>query len=192
MLAETAIAVEARKPLLEQSWADALARLRPIAAQREEPMVARLAQAWIAQLAQRLNEQETVRDAEEVLKRTARDQTQHERELERIGRVRGAASRPAYAARGELLRSYALEAEDGKRWYKLLDPVTKRVEAYVEIEPQSGLDPEKLVGQYVGVRGRRRAEPLWGADVLRAEEIVVLERAEPATRPTSQATRQGS
>ena len=192
LLAETAIEVEGRKPLLEQSWTEAFAWLRPIAAQREAPMVARLAQAWTAQLTQRMSEQDAVRDAEEVLRRAARDQAQHERELERIERARQAASRSAFAARGELLRSDAVGARDGKRWYKLQDPVTKRVEAYVEVDPQSRLDAERLVGQYVGVRGRRRTEPGWGADVVRADEIVVLERAEPATQPATPAARQGS
>lgn len=190
--AENAIESEGRKTLLEQSWTDMLARLQPITAQQAEPMVAQLAQAWIGQLTLRMGEQNAVRDAEEVLRRTARDQTQHERELERIERARQAASRPAFEARGELLRSDAVGTREGKRWYKLQDPVTKRVEAYVEIDPQSRVDAERLVGQYVGVRGRRRTETGLGADVVRADEIVVIERTAPATQPSTQGLRKGA
>lgn len=188
LLAETAIEAEGRKPLLEQTWVDPIARLRPIAAQSEEPMVARLAQAWMDQLEQRIVEQSTVREAEEVLQRAARDRAHHQRELERLEQVQQrAASRPAFAARGELLRSYAIETAGGQRWYKLRDPLTQRIEAYVEIGPDSKLKPNDYLGQYVGVRGMRRTAPELGADVVWAEEIVALTREEsPTTRPARQ------
>lgn len=185
VLVETAITAEGRKPVLDQAWVEPIARLRPIAAQSEEPMVARLAQAWIAQLEQRIVEQGTVRDAEEVLERAAREQAQHQRELDRLEQARQrAATRPAFAARGELLQSYAVEPAANTRWYKLRDPLTQRIEAYVEISLGSKLKPEDFLGQYVGIRGNRRSAPGLGADVVQAEEIVALTREErPATRP---------
>ena len=77
-------------------------------------MVAQLAQNWIVTLEQRMSEQSTVRDAEEVLQRAARERAQHQQELERIERARQqAATRPAFAARGEFLRSYAVESAGG-------------------------------------------------------------------------------
>lgn len=93
-LVEAAIAAEGRKPLVEQKWDDAVVRLQPIAAQRAEPMVARLAQAWIEQLERRRVDQAAVRDAEEVLRRAARDRAQHEREMELIERARQATTQP--------------------------------------------------------------------------------------------------
>ncbi len=188
---ETAIAAEARKPLGEQSWPDAVGGLQPIAAQREEPAVARLAEAWIAQLEQRIAEQAAVRAADELLGRTAREQVQHEREMQRIERARRAATQPQFTARGELQRSDALRAQGGVRWYKLVDPVTRRVEAYLEVDADSRVAPETLVGRYVGVRGVRRAAPGLGADVVRIEEIVVLGPGAPETQPATQRARHG-
>ena len=187
---EAAIAAESRKPLAEQSWSGAIADLRPIAAQREEPLAARLAEAWMAQLERRSAEQDAVRAAGELLQRGAREQTQYERERQRIARARQAATRSAFAARGELQRSLALAPREGKRWYKLVDPLTGRMEAYVEVNAGSPIDAEKFVGQYVGLRGPRRADPALGADVVQAEEIVGLPPAGPATRAVTQPTRQ--
>lgn len=183
---EAAIESEAAKPLSQQSWVEPIERLRPIAAQRQEPTVARLAEAWIGELQRRAAEQEAVQAAEDVLRRAARDQAQQAREMDRIERARQATTRPESVARGELLRSYALEPRDGRRWYKLRNPLTQRVEAYVEIEPESRIDPEKFLGQYVEVRGTRRPDPRLGADLVRAVEIVPLTRESPATQPTRQ------
>jgi hypothetical protein len=188
---ETAIEAEARKPLGEQSWSGAIGGLQPIAAQREEPVVARLAEAWIAQLEQRIAEQAAVRAADELLGRTAREQVQQEREMQRIERARRAATQPQYAARGELQRSDALRPQDTVGWYKLVDPATRRVEVYIEVDRDSRVEPEKLVGRYVGVRGARRAEARLGADVVRVEEIVVLGAGAPETQPTTQRARHG-
>lgn len=187
---EAFIEREARKPLAERSWSDALARLEPIATQREEPMVARLAEAWSTQLGQRTAEQEAVRAADEVQARSARVDGQQEREARRIERARRAATRPAFEARGVLRRSDALGPRDGKRWYKLLDPLTQRVAAYVEMQAEAEVDPEKLMDQYVGVRGVRRSDPALGADVVTATEIVVLGPEGPATQAATRPARQ--
>ncbi|MCK4340184.1 MAG: SH3 domain-containing protein, partial [Phycisphaerae bacterium] len=97
---ETAITAQAARPALEQAWDEPLTHLRPIAAQRAEPLAARLAAAWIVQLEERGADQEALRAAEEVLQRTARERARHERELERIKRLRQrAASQPAFSAR---------------------------------------------------------------------------------------------
>jgi hypothetical protein len=185
---EAAIAAEARKTLAEQSWLQAISDLGPVAAQRAEPAVARLAEAWIAKLERRTAELEAVRGADELLGRAAREQVQRERERERLERVRQAATRPVFAGLGELQRSDALPARTDQRQYKLLDPLTRRIAAYVRVG--SGLDAEKLVGQYVGVRGPRRPDPALGADVIAAEEIVVVEPGAPATQPATQPARQ--
>ncbi len=187
---ESAIAAEGRKPLAEQAWSDAITGLEPLVAQREDPLVARLAEAWIGQLQRRSIEQEVVRAADDLRQRTAREQTQHERERQRLERAKQTATRATLAARGELRRSLALEARDGKRSYKLVDPLTGRMDAYLEITAEAKIDPEEFVGQYVGVRGVRRSEPGLGADVVRVEEIVALPAASPATQAASQPTRQ--
>jgi hypothetical protein len=183
---EAAVSAEARKPWTEQRWTDAIAQLRPIAEQREEPAVARLASAWITRLEQRTADQAAARDTEELVRRAARDQALHARELDRIERSRQATSGPVFAARGVLLRSRAVPDEDGRRLYRLEDPLTKRLEAYVEFVTPGKIDAEQMVGQYVGVRGPRRADATLGADVIRVEELVPFDADEATTRPARQ------
>ncbi len=180
---EGRIAAEARKPLVDQDWTAALEELAPLAQQRTEPAVARLAAAWIAQLQQRSAERELVRSADEVLSRTARDQARYQREQQQLVAAREAVSRAVWDARGQLLRTYAAKPPAGRRWYRLQDPLTDRVLVYVEIPANSPLDAERLIGQYVGVRGRRRTEASLGADVIEATALESLTPEQPATRP---------
>ncbi len=185
---EQEIAAEGRKPLLEQGWADALAALRPIAEQREEPMVAQLAAAWMRQLEDRTAEQQTAREAQEIVARAERAQNRQAREMERIGEARQAATRPAFAAQGELLQSYTGTAQPGRPQYKLVNPVTRRLETYIELETGAQLDLQAAVGQYLGVRGTRQAAPALAADIVRVTDIVPLAptgRAGATSRPAA-------
>jgi hypothetical protein len=185
VLVEAAIETEAARPTLERSWDALIARLRPITEQHEEPTVARLAAAWICDLESRTAAQEALRAAQELEQRGARERALQERELARLEQVRQrAATRPAYAARGELLHSLAIGERQGRRLYKLQDPLTRQVEVYVELDPESQVDLESLIGKYVGVRGARRADESLGVDVVRVEEVVVLESERPASQPT--------
>jgi len=191
LLAEAAIEAEARKPVLEQSWTQAIASLRPVAAQRKEPTVARLAAAWITRLEERIGDQAALRAARELARREARDKAQTERELERIHRARqGPTSRQAFDARGEVLPSYVPGREGTPRRYRLVDPLTGRVQAYLEFPRQAGVDPKAYLGRYVGVRGKRVRRASLGADVIRVSEIAVLDRQLPATRPSREKPRE--
>lgn len=182
---EEAITAEAQRPAMDQQWSALIARLRPVADQREEPSVARLAQAWVTRLETRAADQAAVRAAEDVLRRMERERAQHERELERIERVREQATTgPAYAACGLLLRSFAVSRTDGTPWYKLQDPLTGRAAVYLEFDPGSEPDPAAHVGEYVGVRGPRRPDDALGADVVRVEAVEVLRRKPPASQPS--------
>jgi hypothetical protein len=187
VLVETAIEAEGRRPLYEQNWTEPIARLRPIAEQREEPMVARLAEAWITRIEQRISERDSVRLAEEALRRAERDQALHARESERVAQARQqAASQPAFVARGLLLQSYAVASGGGKRYYKLIDPLTGKLEAYVELGSDTKVEADRFVNQYVGVRGRRSAHPAFGADLVAPDEIVVIQHEATTTAPARQ------
>ena len=191
LLAEAAIEAEARKPVLEQSWTEAIASLRPVAAQREEPAAARLAAAWITRLEERIGDQAALRAARELARREARDKAQTKRELERIRRARQTpTSRQAFDARGELLPSYVSGGEGTPRRYKLQDPLTRRVRAYLEFPRPAGIDPKAYLGKYVGVRGKRVHQASLGADVIRVSEIAVLDQQLPATRPSRKKPRE--
>jgi hypothetical protein len=96
LLAEAAIQVEARKPVLEQSWTEAMASLRPIADQQRDPTAARLASAWIGHLQERIADQAALRAAHELDRQETRVKAQTARELERLQQARQkATSRPS-------------------------------------------------------------------------------------------------
>jgi len=183
LLVETQIEAEGRRPLVDQSWTEIIGRLKPIASQREEPMVARLADAWIAQLERRMVEQEAVRQAEVAMARAARDQLLYQREMERIERARRPASNPTFDACGRLVENQAGPGPGGQRRYKLLDPHTQQLVAYVEIESDSRIQPEGLINRCVGVIGRRHHEPETNVQMLRADQIIPLDDQVPSTRP---------
>lgn len=183
-LVEAAIEVEGERPALEQEWPPLLTRLRPIAAQQTEPMVSRLAAAWIAQLETRIVDQDTLRMAEKLTEQSARERARQARELQRIEQLRKhPETQPHYDARGTLLRSYAVGERDGRHWYKLQDPLTREVVAYLEVTPENKAKLEPLAGHYVGVVGTRHHVESLGADVVRATRVVLLEGEAPTSQP---------
>ena len=105
-------------------------------------------------------------------------------ELERIRRARREpTSREAFTAVGVLLSSYVTGDKTDTPRYKLQDPLTGRVTAYVEFPSQTGIDPRVYAGKYVGVRGEREARPGLGVAVIRVLKISVLDRRRPTSRP---------
>lgn len=183
-LIETAIEAEGRKPPLEQSWTGLVGRLRPVVAQREEPMVARLAQRWVMVLEERSAAQSALRASEVIARRAGRSRAQLDREVEQIRQARRrATSRPAFAAQGQLLRSYALATARPAERFKLQDPITREVVAYLVFPAAGPARPQPFVGQYVGVHGEREFDQALGVDVIRVVEVEALGRETPATQP---------
>lgn len=177
---ESAIHEEGCKPAEEQDWGQFTDQLEPIVRQREEPFVSRLAEAWVGKLERRAAAQEALQAARDVLRRTSRERAQHERELERIDRMRqGAAARSLYDAEGELQRSFVVGARIEERVYRLEEPGTRRVVVYLRADPGGKIDMERFLGKRVGVRGERRFDPKLGGDVLRVLSIVELAADEP-------------
>lgn len=165
---ETQIETEIRKSPLAQAWRESIAQLKPIADQREEPAVARLAAGWLAQLEQRQTEQETLRVIRQIADRQSEEERQFAGEIERIRQAPPPVpNQPVFDARGELAATGA-----GNRRYKLQNPQTRRVKAYVEFDAKT--DVSAYLGKYVGVRGERTHDAALGADVIRVAEIVVL------------------
>lgn len=172
---EAQIAAEARREPLEADWARFGDRLGSIAAQRDEPRVALLAARWIERLQQRRADQAMLREARQIAERESRAAAQFEREIGHIDRARQPAdSRPAYAARGILLPSFVVGSEQARQ-YKLQDPFTLRVVAYVDFPPELGVDPAALEGKLVGVQGNSQEDPSLGARRIRVTHISVLQ-----------------
>jgi len=180
---EAQIAAEAARPVLERAWEALIEQLRPIAAQQEDATAARLATAWVHDLEDRIAARDALRAAREVEQQSAPQRAQRERELQRLEQARQrTATRPTWDVCGILLPSLAVGGRDAQRTFKVQDPITWRVLAYLEFDPAAKLDPEPLVGRYVGISGARRTDPTLGADVIRVNEIVNLE-VSPASRP---------
>jgi len=186
-LAEAAIEAEAAKPLSEQVWSGPIALLQPIADQRVEPVVARLAQEWIWQLEQRVADQAVLREAEQIERQQQRGRTRFERELERLRQAASdAAAGRQHTARGQVLLSLALRGENQGMRYKLEDPLSGRLVAYLEPAPDADVRIDAFAGQYVGVLGERRFDEGLGAQVIRVRQVDVLKRPTAATRPARQ------
>ena len=64
----------------------------------------------------------------------------------------------------------------------MLDPLTRRIEAYVEFPIDFKSDPKKLVGTLLGVRGKRRHAPGLGVDLIDVTGVVPLKPKPAATR----------
>jgi hypothetical protein len=78
--------------------------------------------------------------------------------------------------------------------YRLVDPFKERTVAYLLFEEDSPLEPQKYLGQFVGVYGQRVTDhPEWLVDVFEAEELVELpppvvpgDVSEPIMKPRPQ------
>ncbi len=185
LVVEADIKTEGERDPLERDWPPLIERLEPIAEQIAEPVAARIARAWIVDLQKRVTFQEAARIANELRAEGERERVQYAKELERIERLRKlAATRPAFVARGLLLESDTIDQRQGQHWYKLQNPFTNRIEAYLVMDPEAGIDAAPLIGKYVGVRGVRRFAGDVGADVVMANEVVVLRRELSKPRPT--------
>ena len=184
VLVEAAIDAESRHPVLEQSWKPALAQLRPIAEQREEPIVALLAQQWIVRVEERLANQATLRAARQITRHEDRNQTRFERELDKIHRVRSEPNAGStFLARGQMLESVTpLDAAQSSQ-YKLENPLTLRIVAYLQFPSTTKIHPRDFLGKYVGVQGLQKFDHSLGTQVIEVEEIKVLKHEIPVSQP---------
>jgi hypothetical protein len=86
-----------------------------------------------------------------------------------------------FAVTGKMLQSFAYTSPVGPRRYRIVDVDEggQRTIAYIEIEPDSTINPQEFLGRHVGVRARAKrliegtAEPIV---VYSAAEIIILEQ----------------
>lgn len=183
---EAMIETESNRPPLQRDWENLIALLKPISAQRQDPAVARIAEAWIARLRQRIADREMLLAAQDVFRGQARDRAQFDLEMEQLRKARdNPAGRAEYDARGTLLRSYVLRGP-GEETYKLRNPITGGTEAYIEFDKTSGLSAGPWLGHYIAVVGPKHRDAALGADVIRVQKVINLERpAAPASQPAA-------
>ncbi len=130
------------EPLLE--------RYRSLAAQEEDAVARAVARARVEQLSARIELERIVRDA--LIKKESVSAFSEKMEEERL-RILNSKLPPelrAWDYRGELRRSMAFSGQPNR--YRLFDPLRQATLAYIDIPPATGLDPQRFVDRYVGIR----------------------------------------
>lgn len=126
-------------------------RFRPIADQDEDVVARAVARARVDQLQSRMELERIVADArgrhastEAFIQRLGEDRS-------RITDMRLPPERRFWDLKGELRRSAAFDRAMPNR-YRLLDPISQKSVAYVDVPPSSGIDVLPLLNRYVGIR----------------------------------------
>jgi hypothetical protein len=179
-----AIATEEQKPGDEQIWDGVLGHLGPIAKQREEPQVAELAAAWLQKIDRRKREQGVAREARELVRQTRVGKARHARKVVQFRHAKDELKpRPEFDARGVLRPSFAMGAGPYGMRYKVQDPFTRKVQAYVEFPTELGIEVQAAIGKYVGVRGEKQSVEGVGVPLLRVTRLTVLNPDKPKSPP---------
>lgn len=172
---ERAIDAQAARPIAQRDWPPILEELTAVAEQQAEPQVARRAAAWKRELGHRAEAEKAIVEARQIAERQRRDR---QRAVEEMERIRRAAEQPgargSFDATGQLLPSFELEAGEHGLRYKLQDPLTREVRAYVEFPDALGIDVSACVGKYVGVQAERYLDARHEVTVLRVTALTVL------------------
>lgn len=171
--AEAAIAAESAKPALEQVWSPILLQLNPIAMQREQVDVARQAESLIQRVRQAVAAQNQARASVPASQPAAASEVGPARPIQ-PGK---------FDAEGLLRATFAVPASEHGLRYKLIDPFTYKVRAYVEIPFGTGINATAAVGRYVGIRGERVMDVDYGAPLYRVSQMTVLSPERPSAPP---------
>jgi hypothetical protein len=144
---------ELQKPLIQRQLQPFVDRFTPLAQQTDDEFIAVYASTRIEQIKNIMDMINAVRSVQQVGNQLTTD-----REVALAGRKQARApfdeSPSGFNAEGILRTSAVFDSTPGPVRYRLVadgaEPV--RTLGYVEITPESGLNPESLIGQKVGVR----------------------------------------
>lgn len=185
---EAKIDAEKDKPNFEQTLEALLPKLRPIASQGADEIAAIYAQARIKQIEGYLSAHAGLRKIEEAREKAIREADRIAAERLRIQTMQ---ANPAdeIVVRGEIRVSTVYEGRAGqsKRW-RVVEPsagYSARTIAYIELPPDSTIDPTSYYGKYVGIRASARnilRESNPPIPIYTVAEIVVLDRESGAGR----------
>mgnify|MGYP000731243639 CR=1 FL=1 len=126
-------------------------RFRPIAEQDEDVVSRAVARARVDQLQSRMELERIVADARDRHSSTEAFIQRLGEDRSRITDMRLPPERRFWDLKGELRRSAAFDRAMPNR-YRLLDPITQKSVAYIDVPPTSGIDVLSLLNRYVGVR----------------------------------------
>ena len=156
-------------------------RFTPIAEQDDDTVAKHYARYRIQQLERVIQHAEALKKLQALDDQWTQSRHQFLQQRTSMRRVRPALKRE-FDVRGKFVISAAYSNPVGLQRYRLIDPestgMIPRTIAYVEIDPQSEIDPLAFLGRYVGVRARSRHLLESTVDrmlVYIAAEIVILE-----------------
>lgn len=160
---------ELEKPLEQRNAAGLLDEWQALAKTADlPPSVKRSAQLHIEALERNVAMQKLAREvAAEDASATAARKARDEELAAAMKRLEDAARTGPYLAEGVLETSPTVKGK-----YALVDPITRRVKAYVD--PAAEVDLSKLLGQYIGVRGTWISAKDAGIKVIRVNNATMM------------------
>ena len=178
---ESVLDKEFEKERSERDIPMLIKRFTPIAEQDDDTVAKHYARYRIQQLERVIQHAETLKKLQVLDEQWRQSRHQFLQQRTSLHRVRPKLTRE-FDVRGKFIISAAYSNPVGPRRYRLIDPdstgMIPRTIAYVEIDPQSEIDPQAFLGRYVGVRARSRHLLESTVDrmlVYIAAEIVILE-----------------
>ncbi|MCZ6652376.1 MAG: SH3 domain-containing protein [Planctomycetota bacterium] len=178
---ESVLDKEFEKERSERDIPMLIKRFTPIAEQDDDTVAKHYARYRIQQLERVIQHAETLKKLQVLDEQWTQSRHQFLQQRTSLHRVRPKLTRE-FDVRGKFIISAAYSNPVGPRRYRLIDPdstgMIPRTIAYVEIDPQSEIDPQAFLGRYVGVRARSRHLLESTVDrmlVYIAAEIVILE-----------------
>ncbi len=178
---ESVLDKEFEKERSERDIPMLIKRFTPIAEQDGDTVAKHYARYRIQQLERVIQHAETLKKLQVLDEQWRQSRHQFLQQRTSLHRVRTELTRE-FDVRGQFIISAAYSNPVGPRRYRLIDPdstgMIPRTIAYVEIDPQSEIDPQAFLGRYVGVRARSRHLLESTVDrmlVYIAAEIVILE-----------------
>lgn len=150
---EAEITLEMSKAPSEQSLEALVGKLNVLAEQKEDVTAQVYAKARVEQLRGQMELAAAIREMDQLRDDAISKANRIKAERELIKAQQTPFRIDDIAARGEIRVSGLYNGSGGraKRW-RLVDPKTTRTLAYIELAPDSSLDPVQYYGKYVGVR----------------------------------------
>lgn len=172
-----------RQPLIKQDITALRSRYEEVANQTEERIPSEIAKIRIRQLTDRLDLQSArasvINETEEIAALRAKLTT----ERMEIKRRQSEAALAKFDLEGELLRSHAFAPQ--KRRYRLVNAVSRRTIAYVDIPASLGTKTDFLIGRRVGIHTTgQRFSPAARVPIAVASAITEIPVSRAVTKTT--------
>ena len=162
----------------QRDWSGILEKLSSIARQTEEPEVAALAGDWLKRVEQQAQEEQASAVATQTMPEKPAP-AEEAKTAELTVKVRQdeqpRKTDQQFDAMGTLRVSYALPVGPFGLRYRLLNPSTKKVVAYIEIPSELGVNIKDCLDKYVGVKGAPFELQDPKVTIMRVTQLTILD-----------------